>query len=266
MTNIFSKYLSLICLLTFLGGCVSIPGTNKRVLMLVNEKQEMTMGLQAYNQILQSERLSRNTRLNRILQRVGRRVSVHAPVKHYKWEFKLIENKQMNAFCLPGGKVAFYTGIMPIAQNEASLAIVMGHEIAHAVARHGGQRMSHAMLTQFGMTALDATLLQKSRYRNSMMAALGLGVQVGHNLPFSRGNELEADTMGLAYAAKAGYDPREAANFWRRFSTVGQGSAPPAFLSTHPSGPQRIANIERLIPKVIGHYNSSAKYGLGEKL
>jgi len=268
--NIFKNVIFFIVITVFVGNffasCVSIPGTSKKALILISPRQEQAMGLTAYNQIIQKEKLSTNHKWNQMLQRVGRRIANVVPVKNFDWRFTLIENKLQNAFCLPGGKVAFYTGIMPILQNEAGMAIVMGHEIAHAVARHGAQRVSQGMLAQIGM--LGAGILSSnSKHRNKTMALLGVGLNVGVMLPFSRSNETEADTLGIDYAAKAGYDPREGPSFWQRFSAeTSKGGRPPAFLSTHPTGESRVRNLQALIPQAMINYNNSAKYGLGENI
>ena len=218
----------------FLASCVSVPGTDRRALVLISRQQELKMGEDAWKEIQAKEKVSRDARLNQILNRVGQRVSAQAQVQDFQWEFLLIESKAKNAFCLPGGKVAFYTGILPVLENEAAMAIVMGHEVAHAVARHGAQRVSQGLALQLGLSVFDAAVLQDSRYRNLILGGLGLGAQVGVALPFSRSHETEADVMGLRFAAAAGYDPQEGARFWKRFGSGG-GAKPPEFLSTHPS-------------------------------
>ncbi len=223
------------------------------------------MGEQAYSEVLKKERVSSNARWNEIVKRVGTRIAAAANKPEYKWEFKLIESKEQNAFCLPGGKVAIYTGILPVCQNEAALAAVMGHEVAHATARHGGQRISMALGTQIGLMGLSAILGgEETKEKGILLAALGLGSQVGVMLPFSRSNESEADEIGLVYMARAGYDPAEAPRFWDRFSQVSQG-APPEFLSTHPASSSRKAALESQLPKANALYSTSAKYGIGDK-
>ncbi len=223
------------------------------------------MGTQAYQEMLAKEKISKDVRLNAMLKRVGQRIAAQTPANDFQWEFRLIESPEMNAFCLPGGKVAFYTGILPVLENEAAMAVVMGHEVAHAIARHGGQRMSQGLLVQGGLAVVDVGLLQNSKYRNLTMGLLGVGASVGVMLPFSRSHESEADELGLRYAAAAGYDPAEAARFWQRFSQKG-GSKPPEFLSTHPSDSTRIENLGRLETQVRESYETSPKFGLGEKI
>lgn len=258
--------LAILAILCF--SCVSVnTGTgSKRTFIMLSQNQENQMGEKAYAELLKTERVSNNQRLNALLLRVGKRIAAQSPVR-MNWEFKLIESPQMNAFCLPGGKVAFYTGILPIVQNEAAMAIVMGHEIAHAVARHGAQRVSQGMIAQFGMTVLDVGLLQDNKYRNAVLAGLGLGTQVGVMLPFSRSHESEADDMGLRYAAAAGYDPSEAPRFWQRFSQASSsGGKSPEFLSTHPADSTRIRKLQDLQTEAQALYLKSKKYGLGERI
>jgi len=170
----------------------------------------------------------------------------------------------MNAFALPGGKTAAYTGLLKVCENESALAAVMGHEIAHVTARHGAQRMTQQILVSTAMSTASISLTNKDS-RAMILGALGLGVQYGIQLPFSRGNESEADQIGLAYMAKAGYDPREAVRFWTRFSQMKQGGQPPELLSTHPADATRIANLNRFMPRALAQYkNATTQYGLGE--
>jgi predicted Zn-dependent protease len=248
-----------------LSSCVSLPGSDKKAFVLISPSQEAAMGLQAFNEIKAKEKISTNKRLNEILQRVGKRIAAVAPVKDFNWEFLLIESREMNAFCLPGGKVAFYTGILPAIENEAAMAIVMGHEVAHAVLRHGAQRVSQQMALQGGIAVLDATVLQSRENRGLVLAGLGLGAQVGVILPFSRGHESEADDFGIRYAAQAGYDPSEGPRFWSRFAKATGGSGAPNFLSTHPTSASRIEHLEKLQQQAAAVYETSPRYGLGER-
>lgn len=253
-------------LLVLLCSCVSLPGTDHKAYIIVPESQEVAMGLQAFNEIKDKEKISTDKRLNAILQRVGKRIAAIAPVD-YKWEFILIESKEMNAFCLPGGKVAFYTGILPIIENEAAMAVVMGHEIGHAVMRHAGQRMSQAITAQGLILGVGLSMESGSKTRDLVMAGMGLGAQIGVMLPFSRAHETESDSVGLRYAAAAGYDPGEGARFWSRFAKATQsGGSPPTLLSTHPSSASRIENLKRLQKEVQPIYETSPQYGLGEAL
>jgi predicted Zn-dependent protease len=176
-------------------------------------------------------------------------------LKDYKWEFNLIESAEVNAWCMPGGKVAFYTGILPVCRNDTGIAVVMGHEVAHAVAKHGAERMSHGLLAQMGGMALSAALANEPQRTQALwMGAFGLGAQYGVLLPFSRTQESEADHLGLVFMAKAGYSPEAAIAFWQRMSAQGGGAAPPEFMSTHPSDQTRIENIQRLLPEALKEY------------
>ena len=264
MNSLFRAALAALFSGLVLTGCVTNPETGKSSFIITSEAEENQLGRQAYGEILQKERVSQNAQLTAMIQRVGQRISTVANKPGFQWEFRLIESPQKNAFCLPGGKVAFYTGILPIAANEAGVAAIMGHEVAHATARHGGQRMSVALGTQLGLSGLSAIIGGKdSQSKNLLMAALGLGSQVGVALPFSRGNESEADEIGLTYMAKAGYDPREAPKIWERMAR-GEGGGPPQFLSTHPSSSGRQAALSAQLPRVLPFYERSPKHGLGE--
>jgi predicted Zn-dependent protease len=177
-------------------------------------------------------------------------------LKGYKWEFNLVEDKEINAWCMPGGKVVVYTGILPVAKDETGLAVVMGHEIAHAVAQHGDERMSQALLAEMGGMALSLALSQNPSQTNDLyLAAYGAGATVGVLLPYSRLQESEADRLGLIFMAMAGYDPRAAVDFWKRMAASKKGGAAPEFLSTHPADSKRINNIEKLIPEAMSYYS-----------
>jgi len=253
------KKISLV-LVMFLSlvSCSSLP-------LITSEADEAKMGDEAYRQLLQKERLANQPKWNAMLQRVGQRVAAAANKPNFQWEFKLIESKEKNAFCLPGGKVAFYTGIVPVFENEAQMAAVMGHEVAHATARHGGQRITAALGTQAGLGLIGVLMGQETDTKKIILAALGIGTNVAGILPFSRKQETEADEIGLSYMARAGYDPREASKFWERFAKESGGS-PPAFLSTHPSSSSRQENLRGRVSMVMGEYDRSPKFGTGEKL
>jgi len=260
------KFFLMSALVSFLLlGCVTVPETGRRAFILTSEAEENQLGRQAYSEVLGKERLSTNHRWNQILQRVGQRIAAAANRPDYQWEFKLIESKEKNAFCLPGGKVAVYTGILSVCQNEAGLATVIGHEVAHATARHGGQRMTVALGSQLGLAALSAAIGgEDTSQKRLILAALGVGTTVGAILPFSRANEAEADEIGLIYMARAGYDPREAPKFWGRFA--GEGGGTPTFLSTHPSSESRTQALSAQVSRVLPIFERSPKFGLGEML
>ena len=253
-------------LLAFIAACVTTPESGKQAFIMIPLSQEATLGKQAFGEVLKKEKESKDARLVAITERVGRRLGAVTTMPDLEWEFKLFESEQMNAFALPGGKTAVYTGLLKICGNEAALAAVMGHEIAHVTARHGAQRITNQMVVSTLMSAATISLANKDS-RAMILGGLGLGVQYGIQLPFSRGNESEADQIGLAYMAKAGYDPREAAKFWTRFSQMKQGAQPPEFLSTHPADATRIANLNRFLPRALAQYkNAKTQYGLGENL
>lgn len=232
--------------------------------MLIPFDKEVALGEKTYRDILKNEKLSLDGQLITIVERVGRQLAAVSPMPHLKWEFKLIESPQKNAFALPGGKVAIYTGILPVCANEAGLAAVMGHEIAHAIARHGTQRMSRSLILS-GLMDIASSSLSNHENQEEILAALGVGTNVGLTLPFSRSNESEADEIGLTLMAKAGYDPGEAERFWDRFSKMKQGASPPEILSTHPADTTRIEDIRRLLPKANQTYRTNPlKHGLGQ--
>ena len=252
-----------VALLVLVVACVTTPESGKQAFIMISPSEEANLGKQAFGEILQKEKESQDARLVGITKRVGERLAAHTNMPDLEWEFKLFESDQMNAFALPGGKTAAYTGLLKVCENEAALAAVMGHEIAHVTARHGAQRMTQQQVIAVGMQAANMSLGGPGR--EMILGALGLGVQYGVQLPFSRGNEAEADQIGLIYMARAGYDPNEAVKFWTRFSQMKQGAQPPEFLSTHPADATRIANLKRYLPRAMAEYNKSPnKYGLGE--
>lgn len=257
-------FISAVFVYALISGCVTTPVTERRSLVLIPFDQEVSLGQQAYENILKKETLSLDGQLITIVERVGHQIAAVSSMPNLKWEFKLIESPQKNAFALPGGKVAIYTGLLPVCANEAGLATVMSHEIAHAIARHGAQRMSQSMILA-GLMAVASEGLAGNANQNEIMAALGVGTNVGLTLPFSRSNESEADEIGLILMAKAGYDPREAERFWSRFNKMKQGAKTPEILSTHPADTTRIEDIRRLLPKANQIYRDNPlKHGLGQ--
>lgn len=216
------------------------------------------MGFQAFQELKRKEPVVKGGPETQKLQQVGRRVARVAPVPHAQWEFVLFKDADSaNAFALPGGKVGVFTGILPVTQNEAGLATVIAHEIAHVTARHGAERLSQSVLIQVGGAALSAAIgTDAGISRDVAMQAYNIGTTVGVALPYSRAQELEADHLGLLYMARAGYDPRQAIAFWRRFQDYGRkkGGKPPEFLSTHPLDNTRIAKLERLMPQALAEY------------
>lgn len=233
------------------GGCSSVPYTERSQLRLLPEAQEVSMGVQAYQEILKDKSIETGSERSAMIERVGRRLAAVSG-KNYAWEFKLVQaDDTVNAFCLPGGKIAVYTGILPYTQNEDGLAAVMGHEIAHAIARHGAERVSQQVLTESALTIVQAGLGQVSpAAQGPVMAALGVGTEVGIMLPYSRLHEHEADTIGLRLMVRAGYNPHEAVRLWERMATI-PGERPPPWMSTHPEPRERAQRIAGQIPAVL---------------
>lgn len=234
-------------------------------MLLMPESQEVSMGLSAFNDVAAKEPLSQNAQYNELVQRVGQRIAAVAGKPDYKWEFKVIASDQQNAFCLPGGKVAVYEGIIPICATEAGLAVVMSHEVAHALARHGGERMSQNMAVDGVKQAVSYVMQNQDQARKDIvMQAYGVGSQYGVLLPYSRKHESEADHIGLMMMAKAGYDPREAPRFWSRFGAVKSGEKQMEFLSTHPSDEHRAAALAQLVPEAMKLYGEAPEqFALG---
>ncbi len=260
---------SLLTALMFLvTGCQTVPVTERRRLLVTSETSENEMGLTAYQDVLKSEPVTKNEKYQELVKRVGQRIAAVADRPDFNWEFNVIESKTQNAFCLPGGKVAVYTGLLPVCQDEAGLAVVMSHEVAHAIARHGGERMTYQTAQNLGKTAVGMVLQkQEEQKKQIVLTAYGAASQYGVILPYSRKHELEADHIGLLLMAKAGYDPSVAPGFWERFSSLKQGDAPMEFLSTHPSDARRATALRELLPTAMQSYEAAAeKYGIGEAI
>ncbi len=253
--------------LSHLSGCVTEPITGRRLFGLIPESQAHEMGRLTYTQLLKEAKLSADAGQNALIERVGNHIAAvvdrrlqAAGRSPYDWEFKLVDAPDVaNAFALPGGKVAFYTGILPLCQGEAGVAVVMGHEIGHAFGQHGRARVSHQVVANLGMDAVMAALggEEASETSRLAMAALGVGYQVGVQLPFSRADESAADHIGLILMAEAGYDPREAVRFWKRMAEATAGGSPPELLSTHPSHGTRVEQLEALMPEAVAIYERS---------
>ncbi len=248
-------------------GCRSAPMTGRKQLLLVPEDQELSLGAEAYGEMMGEEPPSSNARWTQMVQRVGQRIADKAQRSDYEWEFRLVASPTQNAFCLPGGKVAIYEGILPICANEAGLAVVMSHEVAHALARHGGERMSQNMAVDQTKQAINFVLRKQDQTkRDLLMQAYGISTEYGVLLPYSRKQESEADHIGLMLMSQAGYDPNEAPGFWERFGGVG-GDKPPEFMSTHPSDDRRAADLRALLPEATDKYAAaSQQFGAGEPI
>lgn len=238
-----------------LAACATVPYTNRHQFNIISPSEEDKMGLQAWEEVLSKAKLSSDAQAAAMVERVGRRIAAAAAQPGYDWQFKLIDDpKTVNAFCLPGGRVAVYSGILPLTRDETGLAVVMSHEVAHALAHHGAERMSQGELVSLGGAALQLGMASKDpKVQEQVMNAFGMGANVGVLLPFSRGHEAEADHIGLILMAKAGYDPRAAVPFWRRMEASG-GKKPPELLSTHPSDAARIKKIEAELPEALRYY------------
>lgn len=252
------RFLVTILIGVLLTACATVPDTGRKQLLLINPSQEMQLGLEAFEKIKQETPINKDPEINALVQRVGKRIAAVAPLPNAQWEFVVFDAPKIaNAFCLPGGKVGIYTGILPITRDEAGLATVIGHEVAHAVARHGAERMSQGLLAQLGGEVVNIATASKSpQTRQLIQMAYGLGAQLGVMLPYSRTHELEADRLGQLYMARAGYDPRKSIEFWKRFAAwaAKQGKRPPEFLSTHPLGKTRIRQLEKYLPEAEAEY------------
>jgi predicted Zn-dependent protease len=249
-----------------LAACATVPLTERKSLSLIPDSELVSLSNDQYAKVLKESKLSTDQQEVQMVTRVGKRIATSAEgflkesgagdkIKNYKWKFNVIEDdKTVNAWCMPGGKVAVYTGILPVTKNETGLAVVLGHEVAHAIAEHGNERMSQALLAQLGGVALEVALeKQQNETRQIFMAAYGATANVGILLPYSRLHESEADRIGLTLMAKAGYDPHEAVRFWQAMSAQG-GSRPPTLLSTHPAPESRIEKIKSYIPEAMRYY------------
>jgi len=264
------RILASLFLIAFISiACSKNALTGKSQLTLFNESDLQSMSTQQYQQFLSTNKVVPVSSGNRdvdMVKRVGQRITQAAEAllaergksdftKGYKWEYNLVESKEVNAWCMPGGKIVVYTGLLPITQNEAALAVVMGHEVCHALLQHGNQRMSQQMGAEVVGAGLQVALSSKPvETQNAFMSAFGLGAQVGVLLPFSRKQESEADEYGLYLAAMAGYNPEEAIPLWERMEKAGSGQKPPEFLSTHPSEGKRIDQLKKIMPEALKRY------------
>jgi predicted Zn-dependent protease len=252
----------IVALLLLVVACSTVPITGRQSLSIVPASTINSMASGQYTEFIQNSKLSQDAEQTAMIKRVGGRIqaavekffadnNMSGQLAGYEWEFNLVEDSLVNAWCMPGGKVVFYTGILPICQDETGVAVVMGHEIAHAIANHGNERMSQGLLVQLGGMALSEAIKEKPEETQALfMTAFGIGANVGVLLPYSRLHENEADRLGLIFMAMAGYDPNAAVAFWQRMSE-GKKGAPPEFLSTHPSDETRVRNLQALIPEAM---------------
>jgi len=253
--------------LLFFVACSTVPITGRKQLKLIPNGQLLPMSFEQYTQVLSESELSTDEEQVAMIKRVGQNIQKAAEDYYkenklekdlvgYDWEYNLIVSDQVNAWCMPGGKVAFYTGILPICEDETGVAVVMGHEVAHALANHGGERMSQGMIAQMGMGTLGAAMGENPTLtKQLLLQSIGMGTQLGV-LKFSRSNESEADHIGLILMAKAGYNPQAATSFWQRMAALSGGQAPPEFLSTHPESETRVNDLQALMPEALKYYKS----------
>lgn len=255
-----SRYLLLTALLAcvLLAGCAKAPYTGRSQLIMMSASEEMNLGAQAAQQVLQEEKAETGTARSARVERIGKRIAAVADRPEFSWEFHTIPSDTLNAFCLPGGKVFVYTALIDLTRgNDDELAAVMGHEIAHAVARHGAERMSQSQLAGLGqvVTQMAVTVATGSQALGDVSGSgLNILTQLGFLLPYSRTHETEADKIGIILAAKAGYDPRAAISFWKKMAAANTGREPAAILSTHPLNEQRIADLEKDMPEALTYY------------
>lgn len=260
-------------LATLIISCSKNALTGKKQLTLLPESELQTMATTEYQQFLSTNKVvaTSNNRDAEMVKRVGQRIvkavegyyaekGLSDKLAGFKWETNLVDDKAVNAWCMPGGKIVVYTGILPVTQNEAALAAVMGHEVSHALLQHGNQRMSQGLLQQLGGVALSVAVANKpAETQNLFMSAYGAGSQVGILLPFSRNHELEADRYGLLFTAMAGYNPQEAIGLWERMEKLSNGQKPPEFLSTHPAEGRRIEQLQKYMPEALQYYKPQGK-------
>jgi predicted Zn-dependent protease len=241
------KWLSLLFALWVFIGCAKAPITGRDQLILISPNEELALGSSESEKLKQNATLSTDKATVARIRNIGNKIAAATGREDYDWEFNVIESEEVNAFCLPGGKVFFYTGILALMDNDDQIATVMGHEISHALARHGAERISMQMLNQAGAQVLAIALDVPPQYQGLYEQAYGMSTQIGLILPYSRTQEHEADQIGIYYMYKAGYDPYEAIKFWEKMKAKSEGKAPPEFLSTHPSDQARIDAIGEYI-------------------
>ncbi len=239
-----------------ISSCATVPYSQRKTLILISLDEEIALGEKAFKELLKSVKLSEDKEKTELIKKVGSKIASVAEQPKYKWEFVLIDDtKTVNAFCLPGGKVGFYSGILKLCPTEEDIAVVMAHEVAHAIARHGAERITQLMLIDIAEDFISVAIKNKTpQAQKAILTAYGLGMTLGVMLPFSRQNEYEADYIGLILMAKAGYNPQAAVTFWERMLKFSSGKNIPEFLSTHPNDEKRIENIKKHLPEVMKYY------------
>ncbi|RHJ93568.1 M48 family metallopeptidase [Parabacteroides bouchesdurhonensis] len=260
------KIAYLLGVLLILASCSSVPLTGRKQVLLVSDQEVLSSSLTQYNDYIKTAKKSTDKVKSDMVIRVGKKIAAATEaylrangmaneVGNFNWEFNLVNDLQVNAFCMPGGKIVVYEGLLPLVSSDDELAVVLGHEVAHAVAKHSNERMSQQLMSQYGAALLSVAVSNKSAaVQQAANTVYGVGAQYGVMLPFSRKHESEADYMGLVFMAMAGYNPDVAVNFWQKMS-AGKNGSTPEFMSTHPSDATRIANIQKELPEI------KAKYG-----
>ena len=262
---VFPRFALLLLVLAalVLSGCATVPHTGRYQLVFLDQEEEMALGVQGAKEVLSKEKEEKGTARAKRVERIGKKIAIAADQPHFEWEFHTIPSKTLNAFCLPGGKIFVYTALLDLTYgNDDQLAAVIGHEVAHAVARHGAERMSQNQLLGWGgaITQVATEQLTGSKQSGETMAkGYAYVATLGVLLPYSRSHESEADEIGIILAAQAGYDPRAAIAFWNKMASANQGKEPPAFLSTHPLNEDRIEYLEEVMPKALEYYKKPAK-------
>lgn len=261
------KHISFGLMILLLIACATVPFTGRKQLKAVPSSQMLSLSENSYEQVLNDNQLTDNAKYKNLVVSAGQNISaaveqyfnqhgMEDKINNYDWEYHVLVSDELNAWCMPGGKIAFYEGIMPVCEDETGVAVVMAHEVAHAIAGHGNERLSQQLAIQLGGMALSEALKkEKETTQNLAMLAFGVGAQVGMMLPYSRLHETEADEMGLYLMAMAGYDPRESIKFWQRMMAKSTGN-PPEFLSTHPNPENRIKSLEKHMKKAMKYYNA----------
>ena len=263
--SVMKTFTSVLMSLLLLAGCSSVPLTGRKQVLLVSDQEVLASSLTQYNDYIKTATKSTDKAKSAMVMRVGQRIAAATEqylrengmadeVKNFSWEFNLVKDPQVNAFCMPGGKIVVYEGLLPLVASEDELAVVVGHEVAHAVAKHSNERMSQQLMAQYGAALLGVAVSDKSAaVQKAASAVYGIGAQYGVMLPFSRKHESEADYMGLVFMTMAGYNPDVAVNFWKKMS-AGSGGSTPEFMSTHPSDATRIADIQKALPAIKAKY------------
>ena len=268
---ILKKVSPIFLVVLFIFSCNTVPVTGRKQLTIIPNSEMMSMSYQQYDDFLNENPLSKDAENTRMVKNVGNKIKNSVEIylrdnnlsqllEGYQWEFNYVDSDQINAWCMPGGKVVVYSGIIPITKNETGLAVVMGHEVAHAIADHGNERMSQELIRQAGGVGLMIALNEQPQETQALwMAVYGVGTEVAAMLPYSRLHESEADRMGLIFMAMSGYDPNEAPLFWERMSRASNGQKPPEILSTHPSDATRISNLNEWMPEAMKYYNRNGQ-------